>query len=68
VDIKWKGGELVSASVLPAVGGLCRLRTAVPVRIESRGKPVSARAESSPGVMTFATRRGLRYEVYPRSP
>ncbi len=33
VDIRWEGGKLLQASVVSTLGGVCRLRTKVPVRV-----------------------------------
>ena len=55
VDITWKNGKLHGAAIQSNLGRPCRVRTDVPVRIKSEGKPVEV-ASLQAGVIEFETK------------
>ncbi|UCC23287.1 MAG: glycoside hydrolase family 95 protein, partial [Planctomycetota bacterium] len=60
VDITWKNGKLHSAAIQSNLGRMCRVRTDVPVRITSEGKPIEA-ASVQAGVIEFKTEQAGVY-------
>jgi alpha-L-fucosidase 2 len=62
VDIDWKVGKLNECVIRSALGNKCRVRSAVPVRVTSKGRPVKAtRIEAN--VVEFDTKAGQEYIV-----
>jgi alpha-L-fucosidase 2 len=61
VGMKWKSKKLTSATVLSLAGGICRLRTANPVKIMGiTARPV----KTANGYLTsFSTQKGSRYKI-----
>ena len=62
VDISWKNGKLDGAVVRSKLGRKCRLRTDVPLRIESAGKLVKATSPEE-NVIEFDTKTDGTYVV-----
>jgi alpha-L-fucosidase 2 len=60
VDLRWKDGRIVSATLVSRNGNPCRVRTAVPVKVTCRGKSVSVRRPDT-GLLEFRTEAGLTY-------
>lgn len=65
LGLEWRAGRLAAASLHSARGGLCRLRTAEPVRVSAAGAPLPA-AQIEPGLIQFATAAGQTYTVMPQ--
>ncbi len=63
VDIEWRFGKLVSASITSEKGGECRLRPNCVASIICRGETVGSRIED--GVIVFNTAEGAVYTVKP---
>lgn len=64
VDLEWQAGRLARASIVSRNGGACHVRAAVPLELAGRGKPQATVAGT--GWLTFATRKGVRYELRPQ--
>jgi len=63
VDIVWKGGKLVDATIQSTLGNMCRIHANEPVRVSSGGKLVESIGEGN--VIEFATKTGRTYRVHP---
>lgn len=61
VDIKWRNGKLERAAVRSRLGGICRLRTSVEVRI--LGADTLKDYSISDQVLEFNTTPGMVYEI-----
>ena len=65
VDMDWKDGQLIEASVLSGSGQPCRLYiSGTPKNLkiaDSEGRPVKMTAEN--GITSFITQKGLRYTI-----
>ncbi|AEI50597.1 glycoside hydrolase family 95 protein [Runella slithyformis] len=48
VDIRWEAGKLTQASIVSPLGGVCRLRTKVPVRVVELASLGEKTVESNP--------------------
>jgi alpha-L-fucosidase 2 len=60
VSLRWTGGTLRQASINSSIGGTCRVRSAVPLRVTSQGKSVRvSRPEAD--VVAFDTMPGGSY-------
>jgi alpha-L-fucosidase 2 len=59
VDAEWKEGKLERAVIKPRVDGVCRVRTAGPLRLEGTGGRSKKTAEG--WVLTFMGKKGSRY-------
>jgi hypothetical protein len=63
--MKWEQGRLLSGRIRSSLGGACRLRLKMPVKISGGGKRV--RARTLPGnVIEFPTAAGGIYEIRSR--
>jgi alpha-L-fucosidase 2 len=64
VDIDWKSGKLVGASILSRLGKKCRIRANVPVQVTYSGKLIKT---SVPGknVVEFDTKSNNLYSIFP---
>jgi alpha-L-fucosidase 2 len=62
--LRWQGGRLESATFRSLAGADCKLRTAIPVKVEADGGPVATK--ETPGALEFATHAGRVYCVVPR--
>ncbi|UCG57243.1 MAG: glycoside hydrolase family 95 protein [Phycisphaerales bacterium] len=62
VDIAWKDGRLSKATIHSKLGNTCRIRTRVPVRVTSEGKPVETTTPEN-GVVEFETKAGNKYLI-----
>jgi alpha-L-fucosidase 2 len=61
VDLYWKDGKLDKGIVRSKAGGVCRLRSATPVRVSLAGTPVTT--SGSPNEVVFATQPGRSYTL-----
>jgi alpha-L-fucosidase 2 len=62
VDLAWKDGQLSSATLRSALGGVCRVRSASPCTVEVNGNPIAARrCETS--AIEFPTESGHSYTL-----
>jgi alpha-L-fucosidase 2 len=64
VALAWENRRLTSAEISSRLGGTCRVRTGVPVRVTVGGKPVAI-SRPAPGVVEFHTEAGATYGVRP---
>ena len=64
VALAWRGGALTEGTVRSMRGGACRLRSALPLRIERDGEDV-ALVRSNDGAIEFATEVGASYTIVP---
>jgi alpha-L-fucosidase 2 len=60
VGLKWQDGRLVQATLVSKLGGPCRVRSAVPLKVASEGRSISA-AKLENGLMEFKTAPGAAY-------
>jgi alpha-L-fucosidase 2 len=65
VGLRWKAGALESATVASALGRHCRVRSALPLSVTSRGRAVRVRRPEA-GVLEFETTPGSVYVLTPR--
>jgi alpha-L-fucosidase 2 len=63
VDIEWKRGTLAAARILARNGGLCVIRTAVPIEVDGVG--ARSRRSTIGYVLSFDTVKGKSYQVRP---
>jgi alpha-L-fucosidase 2 len=63
VDMEWRSGALVRATLKSLRGNTIRLRSARPVAITAGGRPVQARQDA--GTMVFETAVNRVYEIKP---
>jgi alpha-L-fucosidase 2 len=61
ISIDWKDHKLVKANVRSLAGGVCKIRAAVPVKIE--GVIAKSIADSNGYVITFTTQKGKTYLI-----
>jgi alpha-L-fucosidase 2 len=59
VDAEWKEGKVVSAVIVPRADGVCRVRTAGPLRLA--GTKLRSKKAASGWVLSFPGKRGGRY-------
>jgi alpha-L-fucosidase 2 len=59
VDAEWKEGKVVSAVIVPRVDGVCRVRTAGPMRLAGSG--LGSKKAADGWVLTFTAKKGSRY-------
>jgi alpha-L-fucosidase 2 len=61
VSMDWKDNRIAHAQIIAVSGGLCKIRTAVPVKAEgANAKPV---ADAHGYVITFSTEKGKKYTL-----
>ena len=61
VSIGWKNNRIVHAQIVSLAGGPCKIRTAVPVKIE--GMTAKAIADANGYTITINTEKGKKYEL-----
>lgn len=61
VNISWKDHTLTNAVITAVSGGLCIVRTAVPVKIN--GVNATVKAEATGYVISFNTKKGMVYKI-----
>jgi len=66
VDLYWKEGKLDKGIVRSKTGGVCRLRSATPIRVSLAGTQVNA--SGSPNETVFPTQPGRSYTIEPQNP
>jgi len=59
VDMEWKNCQLAKAKIHSSLGGLCRVRSSVPLEVKCDGETV--KAELSQGSIEFDTAAGKSY-------
>ncbi|MFN7926678.1 MAG: glycoside hydrolase family 95 protein [Blastocatellia bacterium] len=64
VNLKWKDGQLETASLKSLAGGTCTLRTKEPVAVTAGGRAVKL-TPLNDGAVSFATRQGVIYSLTP---
>lgn len=62
VDVQWKNNQLVSANILSKQGGICKIRTNVPVAIKGLSV-VSQKDDSGYYITAFETEKGKTYQI-----
>jgi alpha-L-fucosidase 2 len=60
VGLEWVDGRVSRATIVAAVGGKCRVRSAHPLTVSSQGRAISA-TRPEPGVLEFQTNAGSTY-------
>ena len=66
VDMNWEDHRLASARITADAGGLCTVRTAVPVRLA--GKKAQSRRSGTGYVIVFPTEKGEVYDLIAPNP
>jgi len=61
VDAEWKERRVVRAAIVPRVDGLCRVRTAQPLRLDAVGK--RSIKDGLSWVLEFMAKKGQRYVI-----
>ena len=61
VDMNWEGHRLASARITAAAGGMCTVRTTVPVRLA--GKKTQSTHSGTGYVIVFPTEKGQVYDL-----
>ena len=61
VTIEWKGHRLTKANITSLAGGICSIRTTIPVRIE--GIIVKPVRDNNGYTLVFNTQKGKTYKV-----
>ena len=63
VDAEWKNGMVKRAAVVPKVDGVCRVRTAGPMRLMTGVSGLGSRSKKTNDgwVLEFAAKKGIRY-------
>ena len=64
LDIHWEKGALTKALISSEKGGICKVRSAVPVAVTYGGKAVNLTGGEK-GLRTFETRSGCTYLITP---
>jgi alpha-L-fucosidase 2 len=59
VDVSWLGGKVVDAVIRPRVDGVCRVRSAVPLRLTG----VPCRPEGNDWVLQWSAKKGVAYHL-----
>jgi alpha-L-fucosidase 2 len=62
VAMRWQRGRLAEAEIRSLAGEECRVRSRVPVRVESEGAPVACETPE-PDVWAFRTKADCRYRL-----
>ena len=65
VGLRWKAGVLDEATVASALGKPCRVRSAEPLSVASRGTTIRVRRPEA-NVLEFETTPGAVYRLTPR--
>ncbi len=63
LDVRWRDGKPVKATLRSGKGLPCRLRAPVPIRVTAGGRPVNT--ETADGIVTFPTKKGAAYTIVP---
>jgi alpha-L-fucosidase 2 len=63
IAIDWKNNRLVQAQIVSLAGGICRIRTAVPVKLA--GLNAKAVADAHGYTVTVYTEKGKKYTLSP---
>ncbi len=66
VDIYWTGGKLDKGIIHSKAGGVCRVRSAAPMRVSLAGMPVTT--SGSPNEVVFPTQPGRTYTIETQIP
>jgi alpha-L-fucosidase 2 len=66
VDLYWEDGKLDKGIVRSKTGGVCRLRSATPIRVSLAGMPVAT--SGSPNEVVFPTQPGRSYTLETQIP
>lgn len=66
VDIDWKYGKMVRATIKSLAGLPCRVRSKEPFTVESNARPVQTSSEQD-GVVGFPTKAGMTIIIKPES-
>ena len=61
VDINWADGILADATVLSRIGGVCSIRTSVPVKVV--GTNIKSTPSSIGNVLSFVSEKGKSYKI-----
>jgi alpha-L-fucosidase 2 len=61
IDIKWDGHSLKQATVKAIVGGVCRVRTNTPVKLE--GSDNRSKKDGRSYLITIRTQKGREYRL-----
>lgn len=61
ISIHWKNRQIATASILANAGGLCRLRTSLPVKI--KGTPARSKRTLNGYLTSFMTKKGVKYPI-----
>ncbi|MES2279013.1 MAG: glycoside hydrolase family 95 protein [Bacteroidota bacterium] len=61
IAMNWKNKQIVTASVLSGAGGLCRIRTAAPIKVA--GVQVKLVKTENGYLTSFNTQKGLKYNI-----
>ncbi len=61
VAMNWKDKKIVTASILSVAGGVCRIRTAYPVKVT--GLPARGVKTANGYLLTFDTQKGVKYSI-----
>lgn len=69
VDAKWKTGALAEATIKSLIGGECKIRSAIPIKVLGPDNQVMATSQPAEGgnVVVFPTESGKIYAVRPAS-
>jgi alpha-L-fucosidase 2 len=62
LDFTWVGGKIIKVSILSKAGKTCRLRANLALKSMDKKLKISS---TEPGLITFATVKGQRYELVP---
>jgi hypothetical protein len=62
VDIDWKDGKLAKSVIGSKLGNECRVRSSVPVRVTTRGRPTKT-AKPEENVVEFDTKANQAYII-----
>ena len=62
LDIKWADGKLAGSVIRSSLGNKCRIRSASPVAVTSKGRPVETMMIED-DVIEFETKRGREYVI-----
>lgn len=63
VDIAWENKKISTANIRSIVGGLCTIRTSIPVEIKTLN--IKAKKDKTGYLLTFNTEKGESYQITP---